>query len=176
VNTKVDILNFKGHLDYDTIGLIIKKLSRLMDDYRWNLSTKKKIYCALVESLENIDKHKDYIDNQSAVDVRYASYFNLWEENKQIWLVAGNIIANSNIEKLQKHIDLINSLNESQLKDLYKETIRTGVLSEKGGAGLGLINMAKVSKNNLGYSFDKINEDFSFFTLKVIVNVVEELK
>ena len=42
-----------------------------------------------------------------------------------------------------------------------------GKLSEKGGGGLGLIDIAKKSRNKLGYSFKEIDKDYSFFTLIV---------
>lgn len=171
-----EILSYKGHLDYDTIGIVLKKLSRLMDNLGWNLTTKKKVYCAMVESLENIDKHKDYINTESFVDVKYASQFSLVEEHDKIRLVAGNIIANENINNLKERLDRVNSLDENELRELYKKTISSGVLSEKGGAGLGIINIAKTSKNKLNYSFEKINDDFSYFTIDVLVNLVKEKK
>ena len=42
-----------------------------------------------------------------------------------------------------------------------------GKLSEKGGGGLGLIDIAKKSRNKLQYSFKEIDDDYSFFTLTV---------
>jgi hypothetical protein len=45
--------------------------------------------------------------------------------------------------------------------------LNNGELSEKGGGGLGLIDIAKKSRNKLQYSFREIDEDYSFFTLTV---------
>jgi hypothetical protein len=44
-------------------------------------------------------------------------------------------------------------------------------ISEVGGAGLGFIDMARKSENKLSYSFDKINDRISFFTLMTMVSI-----
>jgi hypothetical protein len=41
--------------------------------------------------------------------------------------------------------------------------------STKGGAGLGLIDMKKKSGNELGFSFQDVDETVSYFSLKVSV-------
>ena len=42
-------------------------------------------------------------------------------------------------------------------------------ISSKGGAGLGIIDMALKSGNKFEYSFNQIDDSNSFFTLKVKV-------
>ena len=64
-------------------------------------------------------------------------------------------------------IDYINSLDRDQLKAYYKEVLNNGVLSKKGGGGLGLIDIARRSGSKLEYNIREINEGFSFFTLTV---------
>ena len=71
------------------------------------------------------------------------------------------------MEDVTSKIDYINSLNRDELKAYYKEILNNGELSEKGGGGLGLIDIAKKSRNKLQYSFREIDEDYSFFTLTV---------
>ena len=71
------------------------------------------------------------------------------------------------MEDVTSKIDYINSLNRDELKAYYKEVLNNGELSEKGGGGLGLIDIAKKSRNKLQYSFREIDEDYSFFTLTV---------
>ena len=82
-------------------------------------------------------------------------------------IVTGNFIYPKNVEEVSNKIDHINSLDRDELKAYYKEVLNNGKLSEKGGGGLGLIDIAKKSRNKLQYSFREIDDDYSFFTLTV---------
>jgi hypothetical protein len=42
-------------------------------------------------------------------------------------------------------------------------------ISDKGGADLGMIDMARKSGQKLDYSFTKVNDELSFFGLQVKV-------
>ena len=45
--------------------------------------------------------------------------------------------------------------------------LSTAEISEKGGAGLGLIVMAKTTKQKIKYDFEKINDKFSYFAMQL---------
>ncbi len=49
-------------------------------------------------------------------------------------------------------MEQINNLDKDGLKDLYKEIIKNTTISEKGGAGLGFVDMARKSGQPLEYS------------------------
>jgi hypothetical protein len=67
-------------------------------------------------------------------------------------------------------IDNINSLNQDELKQLHKEKMRETAISDKGGAGLGFIDIARKTGNQLEYHFEPIDEKNSFFLLKTSIN------
>lgn len=165
-----EILSYKGNIDYETIGVILKKLSRLLDVFNWNLTTKKRVYSLMVEILENVHKHKDEIEDKNIAN-NYQTFFKLYESEQYVHLKAGNVVSAFNINKLKKHIDQVNKLSEEQLKDLYKKTITNGLISERGGAGLGIINIVKVSKNKIDYSIENINNNYCFIHIHVNVKV-----
>ena len=60
-------------------------------------------------------------------------------------------------------------MNSSELKAKYLEKLSRTKLSDKGGAGLGLMDIARKSGNKLQYDFENISSQISFFSL--IVNV-----
>jgi len=62
-------------------------------------------------------------------------------------------------------LEEINSLDKEGLKQLYKKQMREGRLSDKGGAGLGFIDIARKTGNKLEYHFLPIDETSSFFLL-----------
>jgi hypothetical protein len=80
-------------------------------------------------------------------------------------IITGNVIRNSKVPGLKESLEHINSLDKAGLSSLYKQQIMEAKLSEKGGAGLGLIDIAKKTGSKLSYQFKELNEDVSFFIL-----------
>ena len=56
---------------------------------------------------------------------------------------------------------------KEQLKEYYKEVLSEGGFSDKGGGGLGMIDIARKSGQKLNYHFTEIDETFSFFNLNI---------
>ena len=75
-----------------------------------------------------------------------------------------------NVEKLDQRLKKINSLDKEDLRDYYREVLGNGSVSNKGTAGLGMIDIARKSGNKLEYEFLDIDEEFSFFSLNVKIN------
>ena len=67
----------------------------------------------------------------------------------------------------------INKSNKKSLKELYKEQIKKGRLSDKGGAGLGFIDIARKTGQQLMYSFLDINEKKTYFVLTSTVSRIK---
>jgi hypothetical protein len=88
-------------------------------------------------------------------------------------VTTGNVINNDKIPKLRDMLENINSLDKDGLKLLYKQQMREGRLSDRGGAGLGFIDIARKTGQKLIYSFLKINEERSFF---VLTSTISRLK
>jgi len=82
-------------------------------------------------------------------------------------MTSGNPILKKDIDPLKNKIDLINSLNREQLKDLYKKTMSEGIYENQEGAGLGIMKMAKITRNKVDYSIKKIKDDLYFYTIEI---------
>ena len=68
-------------------------------------------------------------------------------------------------------MEKVNQLDKAGLKEFYKEVILSGNVTQKGGAGLGIINIAKVTENKLEFTFDDIDEQYTYFTLRIKVSL-----
>jgi hypothetical protein len=131
----------------------------------------KKILTVIIESLENIVKYSDVFRNLSEQSGKYVPTFRIELNADAIYLVTTNPIRNTDISALTKKIESVNHKTRDELKEFYVETITNGRFSEKGGAGLGFIEMAKTSGNNLKFSFDPISEEFSLYTFIVTFTI-----
>jgi hypothetical protein len=115
-------------------------------------------------------------------------------------ITSGNPIRNNDVEFLKKRIEHINGLSLSGLQRIHKfiidkglenkkEVVRKGFLdnlfnklkkvnidnywaSEKGGAGLGLIDIAQKSHSKLDVSFTPIDDEISYYQLQVKFKII----
>ena len=127
-------------------------------------SIQKKVFHVMVESLQNISKHADYLETENQRK-EGRGVFMLGKNNGNYCITTGNVIARANVENIKNQLIKINSLDKEGLKTLYKQQIREGRLTHKGGAGLGFIDIAKKTGNKLNFNFLSLNDDFSFFVL-----------
>lgn len=91
------------------------------------------------------------------------------EEDGGYFIYCGNRIHTKDIAKLKSKIEAVRHLSKEELKSLYKETRRKEPEPGSKGAGLGLIEIARKSSRPLEYNFSTINESFSFFSIRVVV-------
>ncbi len=138
-------------------------------------SVQKKVFHVMVECLQNISKHADNQFNfVSSKDGR--GIFLVSKDDKEYNVTTGNVVKNEKIEELREMLEHINRLSREELNKLYKQKIREGRLSEKGGAGLGFIDIARKTGQKLIYSFIKIDDEKSFFVLTSTISRLKEKK
>ncbi len=161
---------YRGGFSIDLSNKILSLAETNMANHSESSATKKKVYFIMLESLQNITRHSD-IKPQEKID--NSSFFVIQRLVNDYYISSGNIVENKNIDSLKSKLSKVNSLDKESLKVYYKETLSQGDFSAKGGAGLGLIEMARKSGNKLAYDFKKINEDLSHFYFQIKVSVPE---
>ncbi|MFW6043690.1 MAG: SiaB family protein kinase [Marinilabiliaceae bacterium] len=122
----------------------------------------RKVFNVMVECLQNISKHGDTISEENE-ERRGIVMISKGDDSYKI--ITGNVIRNSKVPELKENLEHINSLDKEGLSTLYKQQIMETKLSDKGGAGLGLIDIAKKTGSKLSYQFKQLNDDISFFIL-----------
>ena len=167
---KEEILNYSGRLRYDTIGELINKLKNKVSSISIKLAVYKKLLLIMIESLENILKYNETFDSNSYIRTHFTQKFIIEKNNEKYFLTSINVVLNSDIPKLKSKINQVNNLDSDGLKDLYKSTITDGQFTHKGGAGLGFIEMAKISTEKIQYNFETIDNKYSSYELTIVIN------
>jgi coenzyme F420-reducing hydrogenase delta subunit len=126
-------------------------------------NVQKKVFHVMVECLQNISKHADSLDSDNSSSGR--GIFLVAREEEEYTVTTGNVVSKERAELLKDSLEKINSLDKEGLKLLYKQQIREGRLSEKGGAGLGFIDIARKTGRPLEYHFLDVDDNHSFFVL-----------
>lgn len=164
--TKNIILKYEGTLDYETIGILIGKLQVKVKSLNVKVFIYKKILTIMIESLENVYKY--YIGKDMGdFPEDYHPVFHLLKLGNAFEILVSNPIKTADVQAIKDKIDRLNTLNNEELKQLYRDTITNGHFTDKGGAGLGFIEMAKISGKPIVYRFEKINEGFTIFHLAI---------
>ncbi len=134
------------------------------DNNKEDKSVKRKLHHTVVEILQNMSKHSAELFN----DLEFGKgLFMLGKKNTTYYIYTSNSIDSKDETKLTKTIDGLNSKTREELKEMYKIQLREGVLSGKGGAGLGLIDIARKTCHKLGYTFIPAAKNRKYFVLQV---------
>lgn len=181
-----DIYNFYNQLIDDNLSFLyqgtfsnefsekIMKISELnIDKHEISFPFKKKIAFLIAESFQNIVKHGQKFKSEDAFG-KGGIYIIRFIEDTYI-ITTANLIEKNKVEKLQTKLDEINQLGKTELKEKYLEILRNSEFSEKGDAGLGLIEMARKTNNKLIYEFEtKDDDNFACFYLQLKIRLSKE--
>lgn len=161
-------LVYEGEFSHEVMKMFTSMAERDMDKSNEDKSVKRKVFHVMVECLQNMTKHSDDVDKNDGVG---NGLFIVGKKDGYWSVITANKILREKIDGLKASIDNINSLNKDDLNALYKKQIREGSLSEKGGAGLGLIDIARKTGRQLDYQFLPLEDKENyFFLLKVRID------
>ena len=163
------VLHYKGPLTYDTIGELITSLRENMKLRGTRFGLFKKLLTLMIESLENIVRY--YSDSMVSTYIleEYPPEILISMNSTLYTLETVNLIYHSDIPALKAKLTQLNNFDQEAIKELYKATITNGKFSEKGGAGLGIIEMAKIVEKKMEFSFTDIDQEHSYFYLKLAI-------
>jgi hypothetical protein len=128
--------------------------------------TTRKMSFMLVECFQNVLKHGESIDKNGSTwnDDGLFSFKNTPEA---FFINSINVIRNEDVPKLTQLMQQVNALNEQDLKEFYLLHLKNNEISSKGGAGLGLIELARKSKEKIVFRFENLDHDFALFHQQV---------
>ncbi|MBN1253624.1 MAG: SiaB family protein kinase [Bacteroidales bacterium] len=159
-------LVYIGKFNHQVIKMFTGMAENEMEESVDN-STKRIVYHAMVEILQNMNKHSDEIADEKNIG---RGLFMIGIKNGKYFIIASNKIKNGNITKLKSNIEEVNNCSLDELNTRHHEQLRGGTLSEKGGAGLGLIDIARKTSKKIQYDFIPINARYSYFLMKVVID------
>ena len=162
------LYEYEGAVDKQVLLETLPRIEDILDSMNIDRQRKRKIVNIAIETLQNLQLHS-YPVSESDYDCQ--PIFIVAAAEKSIIIKIGNLVASEECALLDDKIKKINSLNDEEIKFLYGVIMKQTVVkfSTKGGAGLGLIDMKKKSGNPLTYSFQSVDDNVCYFSLKVTV-------
>jgi hypothetical protein len=162
------VLYFKGEITNSLLTSILQLVDDGLERKNEDIKIKRKVFSVLLECLQNIYNYQQtYPTDQES----YQSATLMIQRTQNAYFIStGNYMSNQKISELQDKILKVNTLSYDELKDFYKEVLSRQEPTETGGAGLGLIDMARKSGEKITYNFDSISENYSFYSLQVKIS------
>jgi hypothetical protein len=156
------IYSYKGIVTSDLVTHVLDIMGNTLEDNSSKLS--KKVSNVMVECLTNV-----YVDEEQLDNYGYdpTAMLMVKKMGDMYGIVTSKHIKNSEVAPMKKLLDRINSMQPSELKQYYQELLKevdVEVVSDL--STLGIIDLARKSRNKLQYSFKFINQDYSFFSLE----------
>jgi hypothetical protein len=167
---KVKIIDYTGAIHYDTIGELIHQFKNHVPILGIQIGTYKKVILVMIESLENIMKYREIPAHIKEDEPEFTPLFSVVKDGDRYFITSCNTLETSKVYSLEQRLIYLNNLSQQGIKEYYKETITNGLFSQQGGAGLGLIEMAKISGNKIEYLFEPVCENFINFSLKITID------
>ncbi|HPI70256.1 MAG TPA: SiaB family protein kinase [Tenuifilaceae bacterium] len=161
-------LIYKGEMSHQIMRSFAYMANRKIAKKNIPTPIRKRAFHIIVECLQNITKHSDDYDDKEK-QIGNGLFIIGWEK-EVFYVVTGNLVRNEKIKPLEERLAMLNRATPSELKALYMKQMVEGSLNDKGGAGLGLIDISRKSGRKLFYYFAPFDKHHHFFLLTVTIS------
>lgn len=158
-----------GEFSQDLVNSLTTTIEDMMLESGDKKGVVKRMFSILVEGLQNIRIHGERDEDGNQV-----SFLIVLQNDDNYKVTFGNLIKAKNIDMIINRIEDLNKLDEDEVKEMYMSVLSNGIMSNKGGAGLGFITMALKSKNKLGYISEEVSDDLVFFSVQIDLERVKK--
>lgn len=159
------ILTFCGPISHDIVESVGMTLKSQMQKNNISRTTIMKVFSIFIEQVQNVIYYSYEKDKGS----KGIGIIMVGEEDNKHFVIGGNKIKTSKITALRNNLQKLIAMNQDELKVFYKEKRKCNDNKKSKGAGIGLIEIAKKASQPLEFSFEKIDDKHSFFSIKANV-------
>lgn len=160
------LFRYSDTLCKESIEGILTLVENTLERNNIKKNIKRRIFYVVVESIQNVYNHTNKNKNLPPPEIEFGT------DGQKYYILTSNPISNEDIPFICQKIDNINAKSYEELKTLYKEILNNNIISSKGGAGLGLVDIARKSNNKIAYKIGTLNNTHS--RLFLMASITEE--
>ena len=161
---RVVLMSHLGVFSQDLINSLSEGIEEILISAGERKPVIKRIFSILIEGLQNIRIHGETDANNLQQGILIVARN---DDSHKIFF--GNLIETTGKDLMADRLRRLNLLSEDDLKTRYMEVLSNGILSNRGGAGLGFITMRMKSKSQLLYEFHTVSNELSMFTVEMTI-------
>lgn len=162
-NGKIIVSHF-GEFSQDLVNSLSTGIEDTMLESGDKKGVVKRMFSILVEGLQNIRIHGERDEDKNQI-----SFLLVLQTEDDYKVTFGNLVKSENTHKIIERIDTLNEMEPEEVKELYMEVLSNGIMSNKGGAGLGFITMALKAKSKIGYQSEEVSDTLTFFSVNIVL-------
>ncbi len=159
---------FNGAFVHSIIEEIGSALRRYLEEEEEKRGAALDVFSVYIEQAQNV---RNYLARKRFSDVSHTNAIIVIGRNKDDRYVvsSGNIVETGDAKELAARLEAVRALDSDGLRKLFKARLRAETRDSNGGAGMGLIEIARRCTEPLQYAFHAVDEGHSFFCLTAVV-------
>ncbi|MEN6349477.1 MAG: SiaB family protein kinase [Syntrophomonas sp.] len=166
-------LTFSGPLTQEVIEMLGEAIKiNIMSDTRIKSNTVS-IFSVFIEQTQNV---RNYLSSKcfeaESPEFHNSGMVVIGRADDRYFVCSGNMITKEDTRLLTTRIDELNSMDKGQLKAAYKSQMkkpREMVEGEPGGAGLGLLEIARKASAAIEYMIMPRDDIFDYIIINVYI-------
>ncbi len=161
------ILHYTGDLNYGFANAISGRLERLLDLEIQNKQAQKRFFSVFVEAIQNIRIH-----GCTDADDHVHAGINVYTTETLLCADLLNIVTKAQGKFIAARYTEANSLPRPELKARYLDIMQNGLMSKKGGGGLGVITIVLRSQNPSPFWLIDLDDVYQVFKSRISVSLI----
>jgi len=154
--------DYRGPFIDDLTSKILDISENTVADNQQLGKVSRKVSFLMVECFQNIVRHGEETPDELSSTLKNG-LFSFRNIANSFIINSINLVDSEEVTEIVDQVEFINSLNSEQLREVCRTKLQDNQLSDKGGAGLGLLELARKSGQKIKYKFESISEKVSLF-------------
>ncbi len=162
------VFAFKGVMAHSILHNIAENLKRKAFDKD---TAGKKIFAIFIELAQNIHHYSaERMIGEEGARPSGSGTISISEADGFYVVSSGNLVDKEKVTSIVKKVAYINTLDDEQLKQYYKEQRKLISDDKREGGNVGFIDIRRKSGNPIGILVDEVDQNNSFLTISVKIN------
>ena len=164
------VFSFSGLISQELTSFMIESVRIQFEIQGEDRKMVRSMFHIAIEQLQNImnySRNKDTVSENRFISPGVL-VIGFCKDKQKYYVTSSNEIYEEDKKNLSTKLDLINSFEKADLRKLAREKLRSAEDQHERGAGIGFIEMAKKSSEELEYDFEAVNEKLYFHILTYI--------
>lgn len=162
------VYDYMGGITEAQTTTILQEVESCLKQRNTPIKVLKKIFNITIELTQNLYHHGIVPVSFGIDNCKLGAFIITYEENCYK-ISSGNFVDAECYNQIKERLKQINNLSPEATKKLYLSTLNNDTFSNKGGGGLGIIDIALKSGNEINYNFYEYQSDYLFFALDILI-------
>lgn len=164
------IFCFRGPMTQSLVENLENTLKLRVEQEGTDTNTTLKVFSIFVEQVQNVIHYsEDRTPPQEPGGIGFGlGIVLIGRKDGQFFVSCGNLIKNTDAPRMEEKLVKIKGMDKKQLRTYFKERIRSDPEEGSKGAGLGLIDMARKSRD-IDFSFTLMDDVHTLFSIQVTI-------